>query len=144
MEEYNDFTEIENVTINPSKMNSDNFDFSGRNVVLHFENKSKRYKIKARKSLENQIDEESKRVILNTFMVGATVLATTVCTLAISSEDLEVSQRIGSILLGIVSSKGLYDSVKTLSESVTRKIKLENTYFDKFGVDYEEKRGRSL
>jgi len=144
MENFKDFSETKNVTINPANIDYSNADFAGRDVIAHFERKPKRYKIRARKAFEQEIEEENKRVTVTTFIVGATVLATTVCTLAISNEDLELSQRIGSILLGIVSSKGLYDSVKTLSESITRKLNLENAYFDKYGKEYEEKRGRSL
>ena len=46
MEEYKDFTETKNVTINPDNINKDYFDFTGRDVVAYFENKQKRYKIK--------------------------------------------------------------------------------------------------
>ena len=143
-EEYNDFTETENVTINPSSMDSGVFSFSGRNVTANFENKPKRYKITKRKSLEHEIDEESKRITLNTFAVGATVLATTVFAISTINADLEISQRIGSLLMSLVSTKGLYDSVKILNESIKRKEKLENTYFDTYNEEYEEKRGRSL
>jgi len=144
MEDYNDFNETQKVTINPAKMNSDNFDFVGRNVVAHFENNPKRYKIRARKAFEQEIDEERKRVTMNTFVVGGTVLVTAACALITGNEDLEIAQRMGALLMGVVSSKGVYESAKILSESLKRKVKLEDTYFEKFGQEYEEKRGRSL
>ena len=33
MERYNDFTETENVILNPDDINKDSFDFAGRDVV---------------------------------------------------------------------------------------------------------------
>lgn len=144
MENWKDFTSTKNVTINPAKLDGIDYDYAGRGIIEHFENKPKRYKIKMRKTFENEIDEERKRVTLNSFMVGASALATIVFALSVTNADLEASQRIGSLLISSISSKGLYDSVKILNNSIKRKTKLENTYFDTYNEEYEEKRGRSL
>lgn len=144
MEDWKDFTETENVIINPSQLEGRDYNYAGRGIVEHFENNPKRYKIKAKKSLEHQIDEESKRVTLNAFIVGATALGTAVFALSVPNANLEISQRIGALLMSMISSKGLYDSVKILNESIKRKTKLEKTYFDTYEEEYEEKRGRSL
>lgn len=156
MENWEDFTETQNVTIKPTEINKDNFDFVGRDVVVNkgvktrFDfnavNDKKKYKIKIRQSLEQEIDEERKRVTINTLMVGATVLATTLCAIQTGNQDLEFAQRLGSFLLTTISSKGLYDSVVILDHSVRRKIKLEDSYFDTYGEKYinEEKIGRKL
>ena len=144
MERYNDFKETKNVTINPASMDYNSFDFAGRNVVDYFENKPKRYKIKQKKSFEQEIDEERKRVTINTVITGSAVLATTLCVLSAASDELDFVQRCAFLLLSGVTSKGLYDSAKILNESIKRKLKLEDTYFDTYGEEYEEKRGRSL
>ena len=109
-------------------------------------NDKKRYKIKRKQSLEQEIDEERKRVTINTLMLGATVLATTICAIQTGNQDLEFVQRIGSFFLTAVSSKGLFDSAVILDKSVRRKIKLEDSYFDTYGEEYinEEKIGRKL
>ena len=144
MERYNDFTETENVILNPDNINKDSFDFAGRDVVAYFENKPKRYKIKQKKAFEQEIDEEAKRVTLNTIITGSTALATTICALSVANDELDFVQRCAFLLLTTVTSKGLYDSVKLLNESIKRKLKLEKTYFDTYAEEYEEKRGRSL
>ena len=113
-------------------------------MEIRYDFEPKRYKIKSRKSLEHEIDEESKRVTLNTFAVGATVLVTTAFALSVGNDNLEVFQRLGSLLMSVISSKGVYDSAKILNESIKRKTKLENSYFDTYNEEYEEKRGRSL
>ena len=85
MENWEDFTETKNVTINPAKLNGIDYDYAGRGIVEHFENKPKRHKIKMRKVLENEIDEERKRVTLNTFAIGASALATVVFALSVTN-----------------------------------------------------------
>ena len=122
----------------------ENNNYSERKLVSYFENEPKRYKIKKKKSLEHEIDEEAKRVTLNTFAVGATILATTVCTILTTNPNFDTFQRMGSVLMGVISTKGIYDSAKILNESIKRKTKLENTYFDTYNEEYQEQRGRSL
>lgn len=119
-------------------------DFTGRDVVAYFEDKPKRYKIKQKRAFEQEIDEERKRVTSNTFITGSTALATTICALSVANDELDFVQRCAFLLLTLITSKGLYDSTKILNESIKRKLKLENTYFDTYEEEYEEKRGRSL
>jgi len=133
MEKYDDFKETENVAVN-----------TDRDIVNYFENKPKRYKIRQKRAFEHEIDEEKRRVTLNAFAVGATVLATTICGMAIGNEDLDFVQRVSSFLIGIITTKGIYDSAKILNESIKRKTNLEKTYFDTYEEEYEEKRGKSL
>ena len=142
MEKYNDFTETQNPNIND--INKESSQFVGRDVISYFEREPKRYKITKRKSLEHEIDEENKRINLNTFTVGATVLASAVFGLSITNVDLEISQRMGALLMTLVSTKGFYSSAKILDESIKRKLNLEKTYFDTYEEEYEEKRGKSL
>lgn len=153
MENWKDFNETENVTINPSSIDEVYGDFSqtknitintDRDIVNYFENEPKRYKIKQKKAFEQEIDEERKRVTINTLITGGTILATTLCALSVLNNELDFVQRCAYLLLSTVTSKGLYDSAKTLNEAVKRKLKLERTYFDTYNEEYEEKRGRSL
>lgn len=153
MENWKDFNETENVTINPSSIDEVYGDFSqtknitintDRDIVNYFENEPKRYKIKQKKAFEQEIDEERKRVTINTVITGGTILATTLCALSALNNELDFVQRCAYLLLSTVTSKGLYDSAKTLNEAVKRKLKLERTYFDTYNEEYEEKRGRSL
>lgn len=153
MENWKDFNETENVTINPSNIDEVYGDFrqtknvtinTDRDIVNYFENEPKRYKIKQKKAFEQEIDEERKRVTINTVITGGTILATTLCALSVLNNELDFVQRCAYLLLSTVTSKGLYDSAKTLNEAVKRKLKLERTYFDTYNEEYEEKRGRSL
>lgn len=153
MENWKDYNETENVTINPSSIDEVYGDFSqtknitintDRDIVNYFENEPKRYKIKQKKAIEQEIDEERKRVTINTVITGGTILATTLCALSVLNNELDFVQRCAYLLLSTVTSKGLYDSAKTLNEAVKRKLKLERTYFDTYNEEYEEKRGRSL
>lgn len=153
MENWKDFNETENVTINTSSIDEIYGDFrqtknitinTDRDIVHYFENEPKRYKIKQKKAFEQEIDEERKRVTINTVITGGTILATTLCALSALNNELDFVQRCAYLLLSTVTSKGLYDSAKTLNETVKRKLKLERTYFDTYNEEYEEKRGRSL
>lgn len=153
MENWKDFNETENVTINPTSIDKIYGDFrqtknvtinTDRDIVNYFENEPKRYKIKQKKAFEQEIDEERKRVTINTVITGGTILATTLCALSVLNNELDFVQRCAYLLLSTVTSKGLYDSAKTLNEALKRKLKLERTYFDTYNEEYEEKRGRSL
>jgi len=153
MEKYDDFKETENVTINPTSIEEIYGDFretknvtvnTDRDIVNYFETKPKRYKIRQKRAFKQEIDEERKRVTINTVITGGTVLATTLCALSVLNNELDFVQRCAYLLLSTVTSKGLYDSAKILNESIKRKLKLENTYFDTYKEEYEEKRGRSL
>lgn len=153
MKKYDDFKETENVTINPTSIEEIYGDFretknvtvnTDRDIVNYFENNPKRYKIRQKRAFEQEIDEERKRVTINTFAVGATILATTVCTILTTNPNFDTFQRIGSVLMGVISTKGICDSAKILNESIKRKLKLERTYFDTYNEEYQEQRGRSL
>ena len=115
-----------------------------RNGTQRYEGGQKRYKIKKKIELENEIDSERKNVTINAFVTGVAALSAITCFTLTGVNDAEFSQRVGTLLLGVASSKGVFDSVKVLTESLKRKSKLENSYFDAFGTDYEEKRGRIL
>ena len=115
-----------------------------RKGTQSYEGGQKRYKIKMKRELENEIDSERKNVTINALVTGVAALGAITCFSLTGVNDAEFSQRVGTLLLGVASSKGVYDSVKVLTESLKRKAKLENSYFDTFGIEYEEKRGRAL
>lgn len=140
MEKYNDFTETKNVTLNPSKHDYSYVDYAGDGIVSHFENKPKRYKIKTKKAFEHEIDQETKNVTINALVTGAFAIGTIVCFSMMNSEALEFTRKAGLFLGGVMGTGELYYSSKVLVESMKRKLKLEDKYFDTYGEEYEEKK----
>lgn len=121
--------------------------FYETNKVENLESKPKRHKIKSRKAFEEEINEEAKRVTNNAFAVGVTGLVSIVCFSSLFNVDLDIAQKIGMLLLGVVDASGLVTSTKALVESISRKAKLENTYDIYYNIDEysnSEKRGRSI
>ena len=114
------------------------FDFKQFDNIV--ENGEKRHKIKAKKVFEHEIDEENKRVTLNAITVGALSLGIVVCFASLGNENIELTQRVGMGMLGLVGSKGVYGSVMSLVESISRKIQLEEVYDFKFKDNNEKKR----
>ena len=105
------------------------------------ENTKKIYKIKSKKTFEHEINEESRILTTNSLVLGLASLGTVIAFTAVGAESLELSQRIGSLCLGLVGTYGVKESFQSVMDTVARKTKLENLYNHYYG---EDEKGKSL
>lgn len=105
------------------------------------ENTKRTYKIRSKKSYEREINEESRILTTNSLVLGLASLGTVIAFTSVGAESLELSQRIGSLCLGLVGTYGVKESFQSVKDAMARKIKLENQYEIHYGND---EKGKSL